>query len=338
MFTAKRVPFRIAFPFAWPSVLFFFSYSAFVCLLYSYLGWTFLAIPFVPVATIGTAVAFYVGFKNNSSYDRLWEARRIWGSITNASRSWGILVLDYIVSPESSAPFRTNADRQAIYQRLIYRHLAYITALRVQLRQKPVWELHHDIAHDLIERIAAFQQCSLDKELSRFLADGEIEEIIKHPNPATYLLRQQSAQLRELRNEQYLSEYYHVDMERMLTEFYNQQGACERIKTFPFPRQYAFFSFVFTWLFIAVLPYGLLSEMAKFSGWHIWLTVPFYTVIAWIFNTMEVVGDTSENPFENSINDVPMTAICRNIEIDLRDMLGETNLPKRVQAVEGILM
>lgn len=127
-------------------------------------------------------------------------------------------------------------------------------------------------------------------------------------------------------------------MERMLVEFYNQQGACERIKSFPFPRQYAFFSYVFVWLFIIVLPYGLLTEMARTSAWHVWLTVPFYTVIAWVFNTMEVVGDTSENPFENSINDVPMTAICRNIEIDLRDMLGETELPKRVQSVNDILM
>ena len=66
--------------------------------------------------------------------------------------------------------------------------------------------------------------------------------------------------------------------------------------------------------------------------------VPFYTLIAWVFNTMETVGDTSENPFENGINDVPLTAICRNIEIDLRETLGETNVPKWVQAVENILM
>lgn len=87
-----------------------------------------------------------------------------------------------------------------------------------------------------------------------------------------------------------------------------------------------------------MLPYGLLTEMAKISGWHIWLTVPFFTIIAWVFNTMEVVGDTSENPFENSVNDVPLTAICRVIEIDLRDMLGETNLPQRVQPVNSVLM
>ncbi|GAB3697193.1 bestrophin family ion channel [Spirosoma flavus] len=337
MFTTKRVPLHIIFPFAWRSVVLFLMYSSLICGLYVVLNWTFLAVPFVPIATIGTAVAFYVGFKNNSSYDRLWEARRIWGSITNASRSFAIMVLDY-VTEQSNNGIGQDHDVQQIHQQLIYRHLAYITALRVQLRQKPVWVLHHDPAHDVIERIEAFRQCSLDVELGRFLAQDEIEAIIKHPNPATYLLRQQSAQLRQLRDANFLSDYYHVELERWLAEFYNQQGACERIKSFPFPRQYAFFSYVFTWLFIAVLPYGLLNEMAKVGGWHIWLTVPFYTIIAWVFNTMEVVGDTSENPFENSINDIPMTAICRNIEIDLRDMLGETALPQRMQAVDNILM
>ncbi|GAB3322951.1 bestrophin family ion channel [Larkinella ripae] len=337
MFTTKRVPLTIIFPFTWRAILLFLCYSIFICFLYELMDWKFLAIPFVPVATIGTAVAFYVGFKNNSSYDRLWEARRIWGSITNASRSWGIMVLDYITTNRNGKDLADD-DLKQIHKDLIYRHLAYITALRVQLRQKPVWELHHNPAHDVIERIAAFRQCSLDQELSRFLPLHEIEKIIQHPNPATFLMRQQSAQLRALYEGGFLSDFHHVDLERMLVEFYNQQGACERIKTFPFPRQYAFFSYVFTWLFIFVLPYGLLTEMAKVGSWHIWLTIPFYTIIAWIFNTMEIVGDTSENPFENSINDVPMTAICRNIEIDLRDMLAETDLPKRVQAINDILM
>ena len=337
MFTTKRVPFYVVFPFALRSVVLFLAYSILICVLYSVAGWTFLAIPFVPVATIGTAVAFYVGFKSNSSYDRLWEARRIWGSLTNASRSWGIMVLDYITNRDTRNPL-PEEGLQEIKRELIYRHLAFLTALRVQLRQKPVWELHRDPAHEVVERIKEFRQCSLDKELSRFLSDRDIEQLIKHPNPATVLMRQQSDRLRQLRDEQYITDYYHVDLERMLVEFYNQQGACERIKSFPFPRQYAFFSYVFVWLFIAVLPFGLLTEMARTSSWHVWLTVPFFTVIAWIFNTMEIVGDTSENPFENSINDVPMTAICRNIEIDLRDMLGEMELPKRIQSINNILM
>lgn len=337
MYTAKRVPFSIIFPFAWRSVLFFVLYSTTLYLLYEHAGMYYLTIPFVPIGVIGTAVALYVGFKNNSSYERLWEARRIWGSIVNASRSWAIMVLDY---PHLRGPSTiwTDAELNEEKKTLIYRHLAYITALRVQLRQRTVWQQHRDVAHAMIDRIAAFRQCALDVELSRFLDTATIEQLIRHQNPATHLLRQQSAQLSKLHQEGLLTEYYHVEMERMLVEFYNQQGACERIKSFPFPRQYAFFSYVFVWLFILILPFGILGELVKASPNYAWLTVPFYTVIAWIFNTMEIVGDTSENPFENSLNDVPLTAICRNIEIDLREMLGETNVPGRVQAINNILM
>ena len=123
----------------------------------------------------------------------------------------------------------------------------------------------------------------------------------------------------------------------MVAECYNQQGAAERIKSFPFPRQYGFFSTAFVNLFNFLLPFALLGELAKFSSNTLWMVIPFSALISWVFFTMETIGDSSENPFENSINDVPMTAICRNIEIDLREMLGETDLPAKVQAVNGVL-
>lgn len=337
MYTAKRIPFRIVAPFAWRAVLFFLLYSSTICVLYVWAGWTFITVPFTPIATIGTAVAFYVGFKNNSSYERLWEARRIWGGMVNASRAWGIMVMDYVSNLNAPICYPP-AELYRLQQVLIYRHIAYLNALRLQLRSRPIWQEDDNIGISLVEKQQVFNQGQLDKELSLFLHDDEVEYFVKRQNPATQIIKCQSKQLRELRTAGLISEYYHSDMEKMLVEFYAQQGAAERIKTFPFPRQYAFFSYVFVMLFISILPFGLLTEMAKISTQHIWLTVPFYTVIAWVFYVMEVVGDTSENPFENSINDIPMTAICRNIEIDLREMLGETELPQRVQAVDNILM
>lgn len=337
MYTRKRVALRHIWPFAWKSVLFFVLYSGAIVTLYVQFRWPFLTVPFIPIATIGTAVAFYVGFKNNSAYDRLWEGRRVWGSLTNASRSWAIMVLDYITDLQATNPVPEATLRD--YQRqLIYRHLAFLNALRMQLRSKVVWQEHHGTELRLIEQIEAFHLGRMDEELCRFLPKGESATYLDKANVATQLIRQQSAQLRELRAQGLLSDMYHNELERMLIELYNQQGAAERIKSFPFPRQYAFFSYIFVWLFILLLPFGLITEMAKVGGWHVWLTIPFYTLIAWVFNTMEVVGDTSENPFENSINDVPISAICRNIEIDLREMLGETELPPKLQAVDNILM
>jgi putative membrane protein len=62
----------------------------------------------------------------------------------------------------------------------------------------------------------------------------------------------------------------------------------------------------------------------------VWLTIPFSLLISWVFFTIEQVGEFTENPFDNAMNDVPLNAICRTIEIDLREMLGETDLPPRI--------
>ncbi|MBC8151918.1 MAG: hypothetical protein H7Z72_03315, partial [Bacteroidetes bacterium] len=294
MYTARRVALRHIIPFTWKAVLFFVGYSTAICIVYVLTKWPLLTVPFLPIGTIGTAVAFYVGFKNNSAYDRLWEGRRIWGSLVNASRSWSLMVLDYVGNFQADAP--ASDETRTVQRQLIYRHLAYLNALRFQLRRQSVWQGHTGAERTIIDHIDAFHLEALDRELCQFVPADEADYIIKRQNPATHLIRQQSAQLRELRASGHLSDYYHVEMERMLVEFYTQQGACERIKTFPFPRQYAFFSYLFVWLFILLLPFGLLNEMVKIGGIHLWLTVPFYTIIAWVFNTMEVVGDTSENP------------------------------------------
>lgn len=246
------------------------------------------------------------------------------------------MVLDYVSNLNAKTP-ASEAELHRVRRELIYRHLAFLNALRTQLRSRTVWQEHgKDV--QMVEHIEAFRTHKLDEELTPFLSADEVRFFVKTQNAATQLLKRQSAQLAQLRAAGLISEFYHVELERLIVEFYNQQGAAERIKSFPFPRQYAFFSYVFVWLFIWVLPYGLLNELAKMGSYHVWFTIPAYTVIAWIFNTMEVVGDTSENPFENGINDVPMTAVCRVIEIDLREMLGETDLPPRLQAIDNILM
>jgi ion channel-forming bestrophin family protein len=109
---------------------------------YAVLGWRWLAIPWLPVALIGTAVAFLTGFKNNASYDRLWEARRIWGAIVNASRTWGVMARDY-VTDRDAPPATTAADLAAEHRALYHRHFAWLTALRYALREPRAWEAIH---------------------------------------------------------------------------------------------------------------------------------------------------------------------------------------------------
>ena len=84
--------------------------------------------------------------------------------------------------------------------------------------------------------------------------------------------------------------------------------------------------------------FGLVGELSKYGDSYVWLTIPMSVLISWIFYVMEVVGDRSENPFENGVNDIPMTAICRTIEIDLREMLGEKDIPGKIYPVKNIIM
>ena len=127
-------------------------------------------------------------------------------------------------------------------------------------------------------------------------------------------------------------------MQKQINEFYTLQGQNERIKKFPFPRQYGGMSSVFVGIFIFLAPFGLVTEFAKLGEAGIWLSIPFTVIVSWVYLVMELVGDYSENPFEGMGNDVPMLSLCRTIEIDLREMLGETDLPPEVEPIKGVLM
>lgn len=334
MYTRRTIRWSIIMRFGWKYVVFFILYSTAIAAAYHFLGWKALQVPFLPISAIGIAVAFYLGFKNNSSYDRLWEARRIWGSLVNSSRSWGIAVMHFIDRNNSSA---SSTDVQSIHRELIYRHLAFLNALRVQLRRPASWEQGYREAQRVVVHDAD-ETTQVDAAICPFLPKAEAGRLANARNTATQLLQAQSARLQELQAAGMLGEYQRVELYRLLKEFYDNQGAAERIKTFPFPRQYAYFSFVFSWLFLLLVPFGLVPEFLKFGESMIWLLIPFYTLIAFVFNTMEIAGSTSENPFENGINDVPLNAICRTIEIDLREMLGEKDLPKKLEPVGDILM
>jgi len=91
-----------------------------------------ISIPWLPVSVIGTAVAFYVGFKNNQAYDRMWEARKIWGGIVNDSRAWGMMVDGYVTNMSRESK-KDETEIHQIKKRLIYRHIAWLYAHRSQL-------------------------------------------------------------------------------------------------------------------------------------------------------------------------------------------------------------
>ena len=304
-----------------------------------------MSIPWLPISVIGTAVAFYVGFKNNQSYDRMWEARKIWGGIVNDSRSWGMMVDGFITNFFTSNQVSADALYQ-IKKRLIYRHIAWLYAHRSQLLVPTQWE--HVTQGGFTAKQARYYQQKFGvgliddevtkSELKAFLPENEFDRLIGYANTATQIINEQSRDLRQLRADGLIDDFRHISFTEILQNFYTLQGRNERIKKFPLPRQYANMSRNFVGIFIFLLPFSMIPELIDFADWGIYIAVPISVLIGWVYVMMEVVGDFSENPFQGMANDIPMLSLCRTIEIDLRQMLNETDLPPAIQAKNGILM
>lgn len=313
--------------------------SAIPSTLYQLFKWQWIFLPWLPIALIGTAVAFVVGFKNNASYDRLWEARKIWGSITNYSRSWGIMVKDYVSNHHRNSKV-SDEELRDIHIQLYNRHFAWLTALRYQLRENKTWEAIN-LDHNKEYRNTWFrvdeQDNQLEDALKPYLTEEEYTSVMSKSNKAAQILALQSDHLRNLMAKGFIEDFRHMELEKILVELYNQQGASERIKNFPYPRQYASLNNWFVKIFVALIPFGMLNEFAKLGEGYIWMSIPFSALSGWIFTTMERIGETSENPFEGSANDVPITSISRNIEIDLLEMLHIQHNLKPLSSQNNIL-
>lgn len=302
-------------------------------------------IPWLPVSVVGTAVAFYVGFKNNQAYDRMWEARKIWGGIINDSRAWGMMV-DGFTSNLFAEKKQSKEVIHSIKKRLMYRHIAWLYAHRSQLLIATPWEHISQGGH--IARTAKkyqdkygvglFGDETTRTELKNFLPAEEHDRLIGYKNTATQIINEQSRDLSQLREEGLIDDFRHMELANLLRSFYTLQGKNERIKKFPLPRQYANMSRYFVAIFIMLLPFSMIPGLMKIGEWGLWISVPITVLIGWIYVMMEVVGDYSENPFQGMANDIPMMSLCRVIEIDLREMLGETELPPAVKAKDGVLM
>lgn len=302
-------------------------------------------IPWLPISVIGTAVAFYVGFKNSQAYDRMWEARKNWGAIVNDSRTWGMMV-DSFISNFFADDKVSEQDIKAIKKRLIYRHIAWLYAHRNQLLVPTSWEHISQGGH--MAKTAEYYQknfgiglisdVSNQIELTAFLPQSEYQRLAKCQNISTQIINEQSRDLTKIREQGLIEDFRHMEMVSILRSFYEYQGKNERIKKFPLPRQYANMSRYFIGLFIFLLPFSMVPELMKIDTWGLAISIPITVLIGWVYVMMEIVGDYTENPFQGMANDIPMMSICRTIEIDLKEILEETELPKPITAVNGVLM
>jgi putative membrane protein len=306
-------------------------------------------IPWAPIALIGTAVAFVIGFQNNAVYGRIWEARKIWGGIITTSRTFGVFVQDML----SDEHTKEGVTKEAIAQEvkvLTYRHIGWMTALRFAMRNKKQWETTSSQKTNTELGIKPPESnTAVEDELKTYLSKSDLEYMMSMDNHQTALLYLQSHHLRKLKDQGIIWTFSFFELERLVKELIDLQGQTERIKNFPYPRQYATLNRYFMWLLLLLLPMALVPQFMEIGDdivtshpilgdMFIWFSIPIYVAVAWIFHTMERIGRTGENPFEGTYNDVPISTIARGIEIDLRQNLGENKdeIPAQFPVESGI--
>jgi putative membrane protein len=252
--------------------------------------------PSLPLTIFGSALALFLGFRSNSSYQRWWEGRILWGAMINASRSLARATRNFLPDPEG----------RDLKREIVKRQIAYVNALRLHLRRQPV-----------------------DETVTSFLQEKDKGLALARTNPANGLLDSTGRRIDLARREGWIDTVQQTQMERVLVDIANAQGGMERLKNTPLPIQYRFLPTFFTHLFCVLLPIGLVETLG--------LATPLGSTVAGVmFLAVLRIGDDLVDPFANTVHDVPLAALCRTIEIDLLQSIGD-EAPPPAQPVKGIL-
>lgn len=273
-----------------------------------------LKLNFTPIGVLGSALAIFIAFRNNSAYGRWWEARQIWGGIVNSSRVLARLVITFTDSHAHQDNYVKERSEE-FKRKMVLSGIAWVHALRMHLRKQEDWD-----------------------SLKDYLSEEDFAQFSTAQNKPNYLQLLMGRRIYVAMGDGTLGGFDSFQMEGQLLALANYQGAAERIKNTPLPRQYDYFTRLFVLLFAMLLPFGLLglfqdTNMAEMS----WLIIPFSILLSGVFVIMERTGAANEDPFENKITDVPMTSLCNTIERDLKEMLGGMPLPEKMQAEKGYL-
>jgi putative membrane protein len=259
------------------------------------------------VGVFSAALSIFLVFRFNEAYERWWEARKLWGSVVNLSRDFARQVLS-LLPGDPGSPLRT---------RLVYGQIAFVHALRIRLREGASKEGRTEV-----------------ESILRRLLPEECDSLLLRENVPTAILQRQSellvGRLDQSTSDTVLLARFDANLGQLMGVF----GACERIKNTPFPVTVTLISRVLVWglallLFIATLEPGGRGGLTTTVG---------VAVMAMGYIWIDGMGQRLKDPFENQPNDTPMTSLSITIERDLREMLGETELPALLKPRRGVLL
>lgn len=264
----------------------------------------------VPFTLMGLALSIFLGFRNNTSYDRFWEARKLWGSLVNTSRSITRQILT-LVMESSNAPADAarpeNEEVLAFQREMAHRVIAYVHALKHHLRDQ-----------DRVD------------DLAPMLAKEEIDALRKEINRPIAILQRMGDRFREAYRKNWIHPQHLPMLEQSLISLTDIQGGCERIKSTPIPLSYTSLIHQIVAIYCIALPFGLVKTVGAF-------TPIVVSIVAYAFYGLDAIGDEIENPFGLDANDLPLSSLSTMIEVNVRQRLGETDLPPLRKPKGGLL-
>jgi putative membrane protein len=258
----------------------------------------------LPYTLIGVALGIFLGFRNNASYDRWWEARKLWGALINTTRTFSRQVHAFI----GARGERESDAMRELRRALVYRAIAFTHALKLTLRSiNDRWD-----------------------ELAPLLPADELASLRAQSNKPFAIAQRTALILRDAWDQGHIETMQHAALDATLTQLTDIQGACERIKSTPIP----FLSTTLMHRIVAVycytLPFGVVDAVKLY-------TPVVVIIVAYAFFGLDVVGDELEEPFGTEPNDLPLEAMSRLIEHNLRQSLGETDAPPLKTPVGDVL-
>ena len=246
----------------------------------------------VPFSLVGVALAIFLGFRNSASYDRYWEARKLWGRLLVEGRNMA----------RQAMAFTPDGQRT-----MVLGVAAFVHAVRHQLRQTDA-----------------------RADLQRLLPAEVFTEVTSRRSPAQAILVWLAGELRALRERGTLEPVLAVEFDRTLAGLNDAHGGCERIAATPLPFTYSVILHRTVYIYCLLLPFGLLDAIGV-------MTPVMVTFVAYTFFAIEALSDEIEEPFGTMPNDLPIEALSVGIELSLREMLGERDLPAAPKPIDHIL-
>ncbi|GAB4203652.1 MAG: bestrophin family ion channel [Sandaracinaceae bacterium] len=263
----------------------------------------------LPFTLIGVALSIFLGFRNNAAYDRWWEGRKLWGALINTTRSLTRQILTLISEVPEGRSLSTEEKKQirALQVELVYRVIAFTHALRLSLRE----------IDDL-------------SDLAPFLPAEEVEALKKETNRPSAISKGTAERVMAAWAKGWIHPLHIPVLEQSLVALTDIQGACERIKSTPIPLSYTTLIHRIVAVYCYGLPFGVVGEVGA-------LTPIVVLVVSYAFFGLDTIGDEIEQPFGTDDNDLPLDQMSRLIEVNLRQRLGETDLPPLLKPVDEYL-